>query len=285
MIRKNVNTSSMEGFFSLSRAKAKQRLKREGYPSPDQIIQCARSKIDWPDERWDEIRRAADTAEKPEVRISNNKTVFAHIWQRHRRFAVVSSLVLVLAALLVCIPESRAFAIQAYHSVIRLFDNRLELQQPIQTDAGREHDNQIANDFASELENEQSQRHEMRTFTSLQEFEKATGHVPYCLNAPDIIYEISKFLKNRRNEEWLDTYYTCGDGLIVTTQVWNITSDISVLTNDSYQLYTTNTGNEVYYNTDKIDGSVYALAQLSDSILMVSANSIVHLERILQIFE
>ena len=86
MIRKNVNTSSMEGFFSLSRAKAKQRLKREGYPSPDQIIQCARSKIDWPDERWDEIRRAADTAEKPEVRISNNKTVFAHIWQRHRRW-------------------------------------------------------------------------------------------------------------------------------------------------------------------------------------------------------
>ena len=125
----------------------------------------------------------------------------------------------------------------------------------------------------------------MRTFTSLQEFEKATGHVPYCLNAPDIIYEISKFLKNRRNEEWLYTYYTCGDGLIVTTQVWNITSDISVLTNDSYQLYTTNTGNEVYYNTDKIDGSVYALAQLSDSILMVSANSIVPLERILQIFE
>lgn len=64
----------------------KQRLKREGYPSPDQIIQCAKSKIDWPDERWDEIRRAADTAEKPEVRISNNKIVFAHIWQRHRRW-------------------------------------------------------------------------------------------------------------------------------------------------------------------------------------------------------
>lgn len=285
MIRKNVNTSSMEGFFSLSRAKAKQRLKREGYPSPDQIIQCARSKIDWPDERWDEIRRAADTAEKPEVRISNNKTVFAHIWQRYRRFAVVSSLVLVLAALLICAPESRAFAIQVYYSVIRLFDNRVEVQQPTQTQTGREYESQIADGFASALEEELSPRREMQTFTSLQEFEKATGRVPFCLHAPDIIYETSKFLINRRNEEWLYTYYTCGDGLIVTTQVWDIVSDIGALTNDSYQLYTTNTGNEVYYNTDKIDGSFYALAQLSDSILMVSANSIVPLERILQIFE
>ena len=285
MIGENTISSVAERNFLLSRAKAKQRLKREGYPSPDQIIQRAKAKVDWPDERWDEIRRIANATDKPDMLVVSHKTDFAHIRQCNRWVAAASSLVLILAALLICIPESRAFAIQVYHSVIRLFDNRVEIQQPAQTHAEREYDDQITNGFASELEKEQSQRHEMQTFTSLQEFEKATGRVPYCLNAPDIIYETSKFLKNRRNEEWLYTYYTCGEGLIVTTQVWNITSDIGVLTNDSYQLYTTSTGNEVYYNTDKIDGSVYALAQLSDSILMVGANSIVPLERILQIFE
>lgn len=44
MVGKNTNTSSMEGFFRFPAPK--QRLKREGYPSPDQIIQCAKSKID-----------------------------------------------------------------------------------------------------------------------------------------------------------------------------------------------------------------------------------------------
>ena len=62
-------------------------------------------------------------------------------------------------------------------------------------------------------------------------------------------------------------------------------ADGALNNNDSYQLYTTSIGNEVYYSTDKIDGSVYALTQLGDSILMVNADSIVPLERILQIFE
>ena len=145
--------------------------------------------------------------------------------------------------------------------------------------AAHEHDRQ------GQTEVERPQKQEMRTFASLQEFEKATGHIPYRLNASDVTYETSKYQKNRRNEEWLYTYYTYGDAMIVTTQMWNIVSDISALTNDSYQLYTTSIGNEVYYSTDKIDGSVYALTQLGDSILIVNADSIVPLEHILQIFE
>lgn len=285
MIRKKANVLSVGEEFTLSRAEAERRLKIEGYPSLEQIIQRAKAKVDWPDERWDEIKEIADTTENPEARIFNNKTVFAHISRRHRRFAVASSLVLVITALLICIPESRAFAIQVYHSVIRLFDNRVEVQQPTQTHVWGEYDSQIANDFASELEEEYPQKQEMQTFTSLQEFEKATGHIPYRLNASDVAYETSKYQKNRRNEEWLYTYYAYGDGLIVTTQIWNIASGINALTNDSYQLYTTGTGSEVYYSTDKIDGSTCALTQLNDSVLMVSANSAVPLERVLQIFK
>lgn len=251
----------------------------------EQIIQRTKAKADWPDERWDEIRRIAAAAEKPDALVVNRKTVFAHIRHCNRWVAAASSLIFVLAVLLIFIPESRAFAIQVYHSVVRLFDNRMEIQQPIQTHTSREYDSQIADNFASELEEEHPQKQEMQMFASLQEFEKATGHIPYRLNASDVAYETSKYQKNRRNEEWLYTYYAYGDGLIVTTQIWNIASGINALTNDSYQLYTTGTGSEVYYSTDKIDGSTCALTQLNDSILMVSADSVVPLERVLQIFK
>lgn len=285
MIRKKANVLSVGEEFTLSRAEAERRLKIEGYPSLEQIIQRTKAKADWPDERWDEIRRIAAAAEKSDALVVNRKTVFAHIRHCNRWVAAASSLIFVLAVLLIFIPESRAFAIQVYHSVVRLFDNRMEIQQPIQTHTSREYDSQIADNFASELEEEHPQKQEMQMFTSLQEFEKATGHIPYRLNASDVAYETSKYQKTRQNEEWLYTYYTYGDAMIVTTQVWNIVSDISALTNDSYQLYTTSIGNEVYYSTDKRDGSVYALTQLGDSILMVNADSIVPLERILQIFE
>ena len=285
MIRKKANVLSVGEEFALSRAEAERRLKIEGYPSLEQIIQRTKAKADWPDERWDEIRRIAAAAEKPDALVVNRKTVFAHIRHCNRWVAAASSLIFVLAVLLIFIPESRAFAIQVYHSVVRLFDNRMEIQQPIQTHMSREYDSQIADIFASELEEEHPQKQEMQMFASLQEFEKATGHIPYRLNASDVAYETSKYQKTRQNEEWLYTYYTYGDAMIVTTQMWNIVSDISALTNDSYQLYTTSIGNEVYYSTDKIDGSVYALTQLGDSILMVNADSIVPLERILQIFE
>ena len=285
MIRKKANVLSVGEEFTLSRAEAERRLKIEGYPSLEQIIQRTKAKADWPDERWDEIRRIAAAAEKPDALVVNRKTVFAHIRHCNRWVAAASSLIFVLAVLLIFIPESRAFAIQMYHSIIQLFDSRVEIQRPTQAHVWGEYDSQIADDFAAELEEERPQKQEMRTFASLQEFEKATGHIPYRLNASDVTYETSKYQKNRRNEEWLYTYYTYGDAMIVTTQMWNIVSDISALTNDSYQLYTTSIGNEVYYSTDKIDGSVYALTQLGDSILIVNADSIVPLEHILQIFE
>lgn len=285
MIRKKANVLSVGEEFALSRAEAERRLKIEGYPSLEQIIQRTKAKADWPDERWDEIRRIAAAAEKPDALVVNRKTVFAHIRHCNRWVAAASSLIFVLAVLLIFIPESRAFAIQMYHSIIQLFDSGLEIQRPTQAHVWGEYDSQIADDFASELEEEHPQKQEMQMFASLQEFEKATGHIPYRLNASDVAYETSKYQKTRQNEEWLYTYYTYGDAMIVTTQMWNIVSDISALTNDSYQLYTTSIGNEVYYSTDKIDGSVYALTQLGDSILMVNADSIVPLERILQIFE
>ena len=127
MIRKKANVLSVGEEFTLSRAEAERRLKIEGYPSLEQIIQRTKAKADWPDERWDEIRRIAAAAEKPDALVVDCKTVFAHIRHCKRWVAAASSLIFVLAVLLIFIPESRAFAIQVYHSVVRLFDSLYKL--------------------------------------------------------------------------------------------------------------------------------------------------------------
>lgn len=284
MIGENTILSVAEGNFLLSRAKAKQRLKREGYPSSDQIIQRAKAKVDWPDERWDEIRRIANATDKPDMLVVSHKTDFAHILQCHRWVAAASSLVLILTALLICIPESRAFAIQVYYSVIRLFDNRVEVQQPTQTHVWGEYDSQIANDFASELEKEYPQKQEMQTFTSLQEFEKATGHIPYRLNAPDITYETSKFQRNRRNEEWLFSYYQYKGSEIVTTQLWNPADSIENYADESFSEYDIGDGKAVYYAIDKYDQSKYGILQLDDSILTIHTTAVISISEFLELF-
>lgn len=108
MIRKKANVLSVGEEFALSRAEAERRLKIEGYPSLEQIIQRTKAKADWPDERWDEIRRIAAAAEKPDALVVDCKTVFAHIRHCNRWVAAASSLIFVLAVLLIFIPESRA---------------------------------------------------------------------------------------------------------------------------------------------------------------------------------
>ncbi len=78
MTGKKTKVASVGEEFTLSRAEAERRLKIEGYPSLEQIIQRTKAKADWPDERWDEIRRIAAAAEKPDALVVDCKTVFAH---------------------------------------------------------------------------------------------------------------------------------------------------------------------------------------------------------------
>lgn len=284
MTGKKTKVASTGEEFILSRTEAKRRLKIEGYPSLEQIIQRTKAKTDWPDERWDEIRRIAASAEKQNALGTNRKAFFFHIRHCNRWVAVASSLILVLAALLVFIPESRAFAVQMYYSVVRLFDNRVEIQQPTQTHTSREYDSQIADDFASELEQEHPQKQEMQTFASLQEFEKATGHIPYRLNASDVAYETSKYQKNRRNEEWLFSYYLYKESEIVTTQLWNPANSIESYTDVSFSEYDIGNDSTVYYTIDKYDHSKYGILQLDDSILTIHATVAISVDEFLELF-
>ena len=284
MIRKKANVLSVGEEFALSRAEAERRLKIEGYPSLEQIIQRTKAKADWPDERWDEIRRIAAAAEKPDALVVNRKTVFAHIRHCNRWVAAASSLIFVLAVLLIFIPESRAFAIQMYHSIIQLFDSRVEIKRPTQAHVWGEYDSQIADDFASELEEEHPQKQEMQMFASLQEFEKATGHIPYRLNASDVAYETSKYQKNRRNEEWLFSYYLYKGSEIVTTQLWNPANSIESYTDVSFSEYDIGNDSTVYYTIDKYDHSKYGILQLDDSILTIHATVAISVDEFLELF-
>lgn len=284
MIRKKANVLSVGEEFTLSRAEAERRLKIEGYPSLEQIIQRTKAKADWPDERWDEIRRIAAAAEKPDALVVDCKTVFAHIRHCNRWVAAASSLIFVLAVLLIFIPESRAFAIQMYHSIIQLFDSRVEIQRPTQAHVWGEYDSQIADDFASELEEEHPQKQKMRTFTSLQEFEKATGHIPYRLNASDVAYETSKYQKNRRNEEWLFSYYLYKGSEIVTTQLWNPADNIENYADESFSEYDIGNDSTVYYTIDKYDQSKYGILQLDNSILTIHTTVAISVDEFLELF-
>lgn len=250
----------------------------------EQIIQRTKAKADWPDERWDEIRRIAAAAEKPDALVVNRKTVFAHIRHCNRWVAAASSLIFVLAVLLIFTPESRAFAIQMYHSIIQLFDSRVEIQRPTQAHVWGEYDSQIADDFASELEEERPQKQKMRTFTSLQEFEKATGHIPYRLNASDVAYETSKYQKNRRNEEWLFSYYLYKGSEIVTTQLWNPADNIENYADESFSEYDIGNDSTVYYTIDKYDQSKYGILQLDDSILTIHVTVSISVDEFLELF-
>ena len=284
MIRKKANVLSVGEEFTLSRAEAERRLKIEGYPSLEQIIQRTKAKADWPDERWDEIRRIAAAAEKPYALVVNHKTVFAHIRHCKRWVAAASSLIFVLAVLLIFIPESRAFAIQMYHSIIQLFDSRVEIKRPTQAHVWGEYDSQIADDFASELEEEHPQKQEMQMFASLQEFEKATGHIPYRLNASDVAYETSKYQKNRRNEEWLFSYYLYKGSEIVTTQLWNPADNIENYADESFSEYDIGNDSTVYYTIDKYDQSKYGILQLDNSILTIHATVAISVDEFLELF-
>lgn len=241
-------------------------------------------KADWHDERWDEIRRIAAAAEKPYALVVNHKTVFAHIRHCIRWVAAASSLIFVLAVLLIFIPESRAFAIQMYHSIIQLFDSRVEIQRPTQAHVWGEYDSQIADDFASELEEERPQKQKIRTFTSLQEFKKATGHIPYRLNASDVAYETSKYQKNRRNEEWLFSYYLYKGSEIVTTQLWNPADNIENYADESFSEYDIGNDSTVYYTIDKYDQSKYGILQLDNSILTIHATVAISVDEFLELF-
>ena len=271
--------------FVLSRSEAAQMLDNEkGYPTVAQIIERAKSKVDWPDERWAEIENMAIIANKRRRgQHGFSEFILPHLFPRHRVLAAVCSLVLLLGTIFAFVPEGRAFAAQVYEAIIKIFDNRAEVHTPDRIYAEREYDNSIAEDFALALDNESGQQQETQAFASLQEFEDATGLSAFALDASIYRCEaVDTFTVD--GETQLNVVYSCEYGDVYTTQIWNIITDIGALTNNTYQQYQSNTGRIVNYYIDKMDGSLYAVTSINGSILIITADNTIPLKNFLAIF-
>lgn len=271
--------------FVLSRSEAAQMLDNEkGYPTVAQIIERAKSKVDWPDERWAEIENMAIIANKRRRgQHGFSEFILPHLFPRHRVLAAVCSLVLLLGAIFAFVPEGRAFAAQVYEAIIKIFDNRAGVHTPDRIYAEREYDNSIAQDFASALDNESGQQQETQAFASLQEFEDATGLSAFALDTSIYHCEaVDAFTID--GETQLNATYSCEYGDVFTTQIWNIITDIGALTNNTYQQYQSNTGRIVNYYIDKMDGSLYAVTSINGSILIITADNTIPLKNFLAIF-
>lgn len=268
--------------FVLSRSEAAQMLDNEkGYPTVAQIIERAKSKVDWPDERWAEIENMAIIANKRR-RGQHGFRGFTlpRLFPRHRILAAVCSFVLLLGAIFAFVPEGRAFAAQVYEAIIKIFDNRAEVYTPDRIYTEREYDNSIAEDFALALDNESGQQQETQAFASLQEFEDATGLSAFALDTSIYHCEaVDAFTID--GETQLNVVYSCEYGGVYTTQIWNMSAELSALTNDMYKQYTTSLGRTIYYGVDKLDGSICGLTVMEDSVLFVFASKTVPIEMVL----
>lgn len=268
--------------FVLSRSEAAQMLDNEkGYPTVAQIIERAKSKVDWPDERWAEIENMAIIANKRRRgQHGFSEFILPHLFPRHRVLAAVCSLVLLLGTIFAFVPEGRAFAAQVYEAIIKIFDNRAEVHTPDRIYAEREYDNSIAEDFALALDNESGQQQETQAFASLQEFEDATGLSAFALDASIYRCEaVDTFTVD--GETQLNVVYSGEYGDVYTTQIWNMSAELSALTNDMYKQYTTSLGRTIYYGVDKLDGSICGLTVMEDSVLFVFASKTVPIEMVL----
>ena len=104
------------------------------------------------------------------------------------------------------------------------------------------------------------------------------------MNAPDITYETSKYQRNRRNEEWLFSYYQYKGSEIVTTQLWNPADSIENYADESFSEYDIGDGKAVYYAIDKYDQSKYGILQLDDSILTIHTTAVISISEFLELF-
>ena len=73
-------------------------------------------------------------------------------------------------------------------------------------------------------------------------------------------------------------------GIIVSTQIWDLSTDITTFADGSFAHHIAQHGNIVYYSVDKTDKSFYGVTVLGDSVLYISASDSIPLESVLALF-
>lgn len=200
----------------------------------------------------------------------------SNIRTRRRVVAVAAAMILVVA-FFTLIPTGRTLAKDAFDYIMNVFGNQIKFKPTDQTSS-----NQI-----TVVDTEKRSQGEINEFgdviihyQNLDDFKEEYGLVPVklvsekfnCTQITLTIYEASGIS--------LTSLYSSTEGDIVVTQKWLISDSLSAHSNSDEWESTEILGNvKLSYAVDKVDGVFDGFAIVDDSILWISAESGVDIQR------
>ena len=274
----------------MSYAEAEKMLRIQGCPTTEHILDKAKSKVNWPDEVWEQAEAIINANKQNKGKPAARKNQHGYHRPLYRRgLALTCGFVVLLTGFILFAPAGRAFALQVRQAIIRLFDNRATVEIAEPDYAARTYDQSIAEKYASALDettnSETSSESSPQEFSCIEDFIKETGYVPYVLDANDYSIEsISYSSSPHYGNSLIIQYKSSMGGILVSTQIWDLSTDITTFSDDGFQHYLAQRGNIIYYSIDKTDKSFYGVTVLEDSVLYIGADRSIPLESILALF-
>ena len=270
----------------MSYAEAEEMLRIQGCPTVEHILNKAKSKVNWPNEAWEQaeaIIKANGHKNRFMTRQSKNGVLY------RKALVLACGFIILLTGFLLFAPAGRAFALQVRQAIIRLFDNRATVEIAEPDYAARTYDQSIAEKYESALDettnSETSSESSSQEFPCIEDFIKETEYVPYVLDANDYSIEsISYSSSPHYGNSLIIQYKSSMGGILVSTQIWDLSTDITTFSDDGFQHYLAQRGNIIYYSIDKTDKSFYGVTVLEDSVLYIGADRSIPLESILALF-
>lgn len=274
----------------MSYAEAEKMLRIQGCPTTEHILDKAKSKANWPDEVWEQVEAIINANKQNKGKPAARKTHHGYHRSLYRRgLALTCGFVVLLTGFILFAPAGRAFALQVRQAIIRLFDNRATVEIAEPDYAARTYDQSIAEKYESALDettnSETSSESSSQEFPCIEDFIKETEYVPYVLDANDYSIEsISYSSSPHYGNSLIIQYKSSMGGILVSTQIWGLPTDITTFTDDSFAQHIAQRGNIIYYSIDKTDKSFYGVTVLEDSVLYIGADRSIPPELILALF-
>lgn len=178
----------------MSYAEAEKMLRIQGCPTTEHILDKAKSKVNWPDEVWEQAEAIINANKQNKGKPAARKTHHGYHRSLYRRgLALTCGFVVLLTGFILFAPAGRAFALQVRQAIIRLFDNRATVEIAEPDYAARTYDQSIAEKYESALDettnSETSSESSSQEFPCIEDFIKETEYVPYVLDANDYSIE------------------------------------------------------------------------------------------------
>lgn len=174
----------------MSYAEAEKMLRIQGCPTTEHILDKAKSKVNWPDEVWEQaeaIIKANGHKNRFMTRQSKNGVLY------RKALVLACGFIILLTGFLLFAPAGRAFALQVRQAIIRLFDNRAAVEMADPDYAVRTYDSSIAEKYTSDLDeaakSEMSSESRSQEFSCIEDFIDETGYSPYVLDVNDYSVE------------------------------------------------------------------------------------------------